>query len=514
MAMLGVVGEGGAPAHANVVLTRADVEAILNRVELIQQGQAARMARQRDRMTVGDALRTAAQSQAQLRFNDGSLARVGERATFQFSPNTRNFRLSNGTVLLLIPPGRGRSTIQTPSAITGIQGSALVVRHIEDRDLTIVMALTNNPAGPMTVTPLGCDGGEVSRPCGPEYPLHAGQMALVQHNQVQILEFDLFTFYETSSLVDGLELDNPDASVSLGPDLDPVRGETLEALSQFSDDAAMAILNPDIVSITPRAGTLTSEPGLTIPNPNLLGQGQRPPSISPLLDHLPGISPALPNPQNSASASPPVQPTTTPPVTPPVTPQNPVAQPPTTPPPNAPQNPGTRPPAAPPPNTLQNPVAQPPTNRPPNTPQNPGTRPPAAPPVTPQNPVAQPPTAPPPNAPQNPGTRPPAAPPPNTPQNPGTRPPAAPPTNAPQNPVVQPPTAPPPNAPQNPGTQPPAAPPDTGVQPPATQPPNAQPPGQPNRPGSPNVPASPPPFQENPTVPARPPANPPVIFQP
>lgn len=465
--MLGVVGEGGAPAHANVVLTRADVEAILNRVELIQQGQAARMARQRDRMTVGDALRTAAQSQAQLRFNDGSLARVGERATFQFSPNTRNFRLSNGTVLLLIPPGRGRSTIQTPSAITGIQGSALVVRHIEDRDLTIVMALTNNPAGPMTVTPLGCDGGEVSRPCGPEYPLHAGQMALVQHNQVQILEFDLFTFYETSSLVDGLELDNPDASVSLGPDLDPVRGETLEALSQFSDDAAMAILNPDIVSITPRAGTLTSEPGLTIPNPNLLGQGQRPPSISPLLDHLPGISPALPNPQNSASASPPVQPTTTPPVTPPVTPQNPVAQPPTTPPPNAPQNPGTRPPAAPPPNTLQNPVAQPPTNRPPNTPQNPGTRPPAAPP-----------------------------------------------TNAPQNPVVQPPTAPPPNAPQNPGTQPPAAPPDTGVQPPATQPPNAQPPGQPNRPGSPNVPASPPPFQENPTVPARPPANPPVIFQP
>ncbi|PSN76144.1 hypothetical protein C8B47_28880, partial [filamentous cyanobacterium CCP4] len=95
------------PAQASVTLTRADVEALRNRVEFIPRGRQARTARMSDVLAVGDALRTASASQADLRFNDGSLARVGERATFRFVPNTRNFRLSNGTVLLLIPPGRG-----------------------------------------------------------------------------------------------------------------------------------------------------------------------------------------------------------------------------------------------------------------------------------------------------------------------------------------------------------------------------------------------------------------------
>ena len=102
----------GLPAEASVPLTRADVEALRNRVELIR-GRTARAARTSDVLAIGDVLRTAASAQADLRFNDGSLARVGEQATFQFVPNTRNFRLSNGTLLLLIPPGRGRTNIQT-----------------------------------------------------------------------------------------------------------------------------------------------------------------------------------------------------------------------------------------------------------------------------------------------------------------------------------------------------------------------------------------------------------------
>ncbi|MGF1570012.1 MAG: FecR domain-containing protein [Nodosilinea sp.] len=215
----------GLPARADVPLTRADVESILNRVEFIPRGRSARAARMSDFLGVGDALRTAAESRAQLRFNDGSLARVGERATFRFVPNTRNFRLSNGTMLLLIPPGRGRSTIQTPSAITGVQGSAVVVRYIEDRDLTVVMALTNNPAGPMTVTSTSCGsaegaGGE-STNCATEYSLYAGQMALVQDNRVDILEFDLPTFYQTSPLIEDLNLDQPDTESSQ----DPATGE-------------------------------------------------------------------------------------------------------------------------------------------------------------------------------------------------------------------------------------------------------------------------------------------------
>ncbi|HEY9880788.1 MAG TPA: hypothetical protein V6D29_20180, partial [Leptolyngbyaceae cyanobacterium] len=47
------------PARADVALTRADVDAILNRVELIPRGNAARPARLSDFLGVGDALRTA-----------------------------------------------------------------------------------------------------------------------------------------------------------------------------------------------------------------------------------------------------------------------------------------------------------------------------------------------------------------------------------------------------------------------------------------------------------------------
>lgn len=115
-------------ALAQSTLTWAKVERLRNRVHLIPNNRNARLARVADVMGVGDALRTASSSRAELRFNDGSLARVGEQATFRFTPNTRNFQLSNGTVLLLIPPGRGRTTIQTPNAVTGIQGSALFVR--------------------------------------------------------------------------------------------------------------------------------------------------------------------------------------------------------------------------------------------------------------------------------------------------------------------------------------------------------------------------------------------------
>ncbi|HEY9736668.1 MAG TPA: FecR domain-containing protein [Trichocoleus sp.] len=211
------------PAQADVALTRADVNAILNRVELLPRGRSARPARLSDYLGLGDALRTAAASRAELRFNDGSLARVGERATFRFTPNTRNFRLSNGTVLLLIPPGQGRTTIQTPNAVTGIQGSGLVVRYIPGQDLTLVMALTNNPAGPMTVTTQ--DGAQSSA-------LYAGQMALVQPSGIEVVEFDLNGFYQTSDLIEGLGLSDENVESSTDDPLHAVRQETLEALSQ------------------------------------------------------------------------------------------------------------------------------------------------------------------------------------------------------------------------------------------------------------------------------------------
>ncbi|NEN97739.1 MAG: FecR domain-containing protein, partial [Moorea sp. SIO3I7] len=108
---------------AEIPLTRAVVEKLRNRVQLIPKNESARPARRSDAMTIGDALVTARSSMAQLRFNDGSLARQGELAVFRFLPSSRTFELSHGTLLLLIPPDRGKTRVRTPNAVAGIRGS-------------------------------------------------------------------------------------------------------------------------------------------------------------------------------------------------------------------------------------------------------------------------------------------------------------------------------------------------------------------------------------------------------
>ncbi|RZM76046.1 FecR family protein [Leptolyngbya iicbica] len=262
--VLGLLGilSAASPAQGQVPLTRADVESLYNQVEFIPEGQTARPARLSDWLAVGDALRTALGARAELRFNDGSLARVGERATFWFVPNTRDFRLSNGTALFLIPPDRGPSNIRTPSAVTGIQGTALVVRHIPHQACdaaepsvneltcpgrTVVMVLTNSPKGPVEVTASNGNSAFLS----------AGDLAVVENGDIQVMEFNLQLFYDTSPLVSGLELDNPNFE-GTGLPTDPVRQETWEGLQSQTDFNGSYLLNPSVVALNAQLGTTVS----------------------------------------------------------------------------------------------------------------------------------------------------------------------------------------------------------------------------------------------------------------
>ncbi|MBE9077591.1 FecR domain-containing protein [Romeria aff. gracilis LEGE 07310] len=238
-------------AAAQQALTWARIDFLRNRVQLIPRGRTARTARLADVMGIGDALRTAPAARAELRFNDGSLARIGERATFRFTPNTRNFQLSNGTILLLIPPGRGRTTIQTPNAVTGIQGSGLFTRYIPETDTTIVGALPNNPQGPMVV--YNQSGTE-------QQSLYAHQMVVVEGDRIsRLYNFDLELFYETSGLTEGLNLTDPAAST--GSDaLDGVRQEILDALEQQPPLEGEGIIeNPDFIAPPPAVSSLQND---------------------------------------------------------------------------------------------------------------------------------------------------------------------------------------------------------------------------------------------------------------
>lgn len=299
-------------ASAQSALTWARVELTRNQVQLFTNGQSRR-ARVSDVLGINDALSTARSARAELRFNDGSLARIGESAVFRFTPNTRNFRLSNGTVLLLIPPGQGRTTIQTPNATTGIHGSALFVRFVPETNITIIGALTNNPEGPMMAFN---EDGSVQQ------PLYAGEMAVLdEEGKVQHFSFDMHEFVATSDLFAGMDYEG----------LEAVEQEIQDALNQLPDfdNGDDVMENPTFLSASPNA-PVAKAPSIqdfaSSPANNFLqqngiefsslanqppGQVETPPS-NPGTPQPPPEQPPTPQPQPPETPTPQPQPPETP----------------------------------------------------------------------------------------------------------------------------------------------------------------------------------------------------------
>ncbi len=341
-ASLGMLISMPRSALAQSTLTWARVELTRNDVQLYTNGRS-RAAKVSDVLGLNDALSTASRSRAELRFNDGSLARIGESAVFRFTPNTRNFRLSNGTVLLLIPPGQGRTTIQTPNAVTGIHGSALFVRFVPETNTTIIGALTNNPAGPMVA--FNQDGSA-------QQSLYAGEMAVLQADgTLNLFSFDLDEFYATSDLIKGLGIENLDEATGDAA-IDAVRQEIQDALNQQEEfeDGDDVIENPAFLSASDNAPVARTRaiPEFTVsPAAAFLQRGnlaggfesavsatvnqpaREQPAQPPARPQQPVTKPTAPSPVVEQPVAPPAipEPTTPEPVDPIVKPTGPVEQP-------------------------------------------------------------------------------------------------------------------------------------------------------------------------------------------
>ncbi|GAB1544444.1 hypothetical protein NUACC21_71200 [Scytonema sp. NUACC21] len=229
-----------ARASAETPLTLGVIEKLRNLVQLIPQNQPKRQARKSDAMIPGDALSTGKASLADLHFNDGSLARVGEQAVFRFLPKTRNFKLSNGTVLLLIRPGQGQTRINTPNAAAAIRGSALFVRYNRQTDTTIVGALTDS-------------GIEVQNTnASQSQKLEAGQLIVIVKDRFKgLYDFDLRTFYETSELVRGLDLTLKSGIFNSDTAIASVQAETSAAVATQQPLTGQGVVeNPSFLAIT------------------------------------------------------------------------------------------------------------------------------------------------------------------------------------------------------------------------------------------------------------------------
>jgi hypothetical protein len=230
----------------------AQVIKLVNKVQFKPTNAGWRPAQGADRLQqAGDALFTSRGSRADLRLSEGSLLRMSSNTHLWIQPNSRNLLQRSGTALYVIKPGGGSTLISTPYGRAGVRGSALFVRVNEQTGTMIVGALTNNPAGDM----------EVTTENGPKQLLKAGQMAVVRGGQITMFDFDLKTFYQTSSLVQGFGLDGKPIEDADGTLADPevqqtlaaVQAETLPALAaQPAVSGSNVAVNPEFLNSSPR----------------------------------------------------------------------------------------------------------------------------------------------------------------------------------------------------------------------------------------------------------------------
>jgi hypothetical protein len=291
-----------ASAEAEMQLTRAQINAYANRVELISPSGAGQIATREDCFCAGDALKTEAFSRAELVFNDGSLARLGELSQLSFWPQTRQLRLHQGTALLFVPPQQGRLFVQTPTAVTGIQNNAAVVRYVPSTGLTLVLALAHANPGAVSITTNTHPQQEIA--------LAAGQMAFIDATGIQVVEFDLLEFYATSRLIEGV---NPMTGHSFGDAhrsvalLQPALLAAIEYQNPFTGSSP--VLNPAMIRVGDEPPRLFGQEEFSPVPPVVVSEGVRhyddaPPGV---ITPLPEIEPTEP-PASSTSGEPTLDP--------------------------------------------------------------------------------------------------------------------------------------------------------------------------------------------------------------
>ena len=63
------------------------------------------------------------ESRAELKYDDGTIVRIGQNTIFTFEANSRTLNLKKGTFVFFIPKGQGGGTIKTPSLTAAITGT-------------------------------------------------------------------------------------------------------------------------------------------------------------------------------------------------------------------------------------------------------------------------------------------------------------------------------------------------------------------------------------------------------
>src|SRR6266446_5456261 len=168
-------------------LQEARVSQIIQDVRLLEAHAAAHPAAVNDRVVVGSAVRTGAESRAELTFKDLTITRLGANTIFSFTAGARQAELTHGTILLQVPPNAPAVRANTTSVTVSVMGGTAL---LSTGPPTKFMVLE----GTGTIYPLGHPEKAVT--------VHGGEMVTAEGGHISKPEkFDVKLVLATSALI-------------------------------------------------------------------------------------------------------------------------------------------------------------------------------------------------------------------------------------------------------------------------------------------------------------------------
>ncbi len=148
----------------------AHVTQVIRDVRLLASKTGARAAAVNDPVPEGQAVRTGGDSRAELTFTDRTITRLGSNTVFTYGQGAKEFDLSSGAALIVVPKEAGTVKINTAAATAAVTGfTALVESHAKAVNKFMIIE------GEACVKKLV--NGIPTDPCT---TLHAGDMLIIQ----------------------------------------------------------------------------------------------------------------------------------------------------------------------------------------------------------------------------------------------------------------------------------------------------------------------------------------------
>ena len=119
---LGLVGAAlAATPYTQATVTRTENKVSYGTVK--GDRSETRPAEAQDVVKAMNFLLSESESRAELKYDDGTIVRIGQNTIFTFEANSRTLNLKKGTFVFFIPKGQGGGTIKTPSLTAAITGT-------------------------------------------------------------------------------------------------------------------------------------------------------------------------------------------------------------------------------------------------------------------------------------------------------------------------------------------------------------------------------------------------------